>query len=93
MSAGICPKSKTIVFEGKEIDLPITAPNFLCSESDSTKYCHFPFLYKGEVEWDSVKDSHGKCKCSTDTAGKLEDLKNHETFDSLTDCRNCSSGN
>ena len=93
VSAGLCPKSKTMEYDGKEIKLPITTPKFLCSEEEPDKHCHFPFLYQGELQWDSVKDDHGKCQCSIDKPDSDTKLYNHTTVATLTDCTNCSSGN
>ena len=80
--------------KGKELEFPSTAPNIQCRVEDPSTLCHFPFLFNGDLQWDSLRDESGKCKCSTEdmeSAKTLNDLNNHTSFDSLADCTNCDS--
>ena len=62
-TSGICPKSDKTLREEGIADIPSTAPNLQCIKEDPTQLCHFPFLYQGELQWDSIRDESGQCKC------------------------------
>ena len=95
-TCGICPKSKdSLDFLGQTIrpkeDLPSRAPNLQCLKNNQTKLCHFPFLYQGKLQWDSIKDDSGQCKCSS-VDQNIGNLMDHSSMDTLSDCGHCDSG-
>ena len=95
VTSGLCPKVNDFQF-GRNIavlveNIPIKAPNLQCIKNDPSKLCHFPFLYKGKLQWDSIKNESGQCKCSS-VDQNIDKLVDHSGMDNLTDCGYCNSG-
>ena len=90
--SGICPKSQKTLRDEEIEDIPTTAPNFQCSEEDPKQICQIPFLFKGELQWDSVKDESGQCMCTTadmESAADKNSLTDHTSMNTLVNCTNC----
>ena len=95
VSSGICPKSQRTLHDEAIEDIPAVAPDLQCMVEHPKTLCHFPFLYQGEIEWDSLRDEMGRCKCSTEdqeSATNRNTLIDHSSMDTLANCTPCSSG-
>ena len=95
ITSGICPKSKKTLQEKGIEDIPKKAPNLQCVKEAPTVLCHFPFLFKGELQWDSLRDENGECKCSPADQEKATDqstLIRYESMEQLENCTSCNSG-